>query len=88
MNFKKWFNENITLGTELVDETQIDAVYNKAKYAVKLVQMYDQTLPKDQRLLPNISMIANLSLRPDVLGLFNSKENKKFCLLWQRKKLK
>ena len=88
MNFKKWFNENITLGTELVDETQIDAVYNKAKYAVKLVQMYDQTLPKDQRLLPNISMIANLSLRPDVLGLFNSKENKKVLSAMAAQKIK
>lgn len=77
MNFKTWFHENATLGTELVDETQIDAVYNKAKHAVKLVQLYDMSLPQKDRLLPNISMIANLSLRPDVLGLFNSKENKK-----------
>lgn len=77
MNFKLWFSENATLGTELVDDSQINAVYNKAKYAVKLVQMYDLTLPQKDRLLPNISMIANLSLRPDVLGLFNSKENKK-----------
>jgi hypothetical protein len=88
MNFKHWFIENATLGTELVDESQIDSVYNKAKYAVKLVQMYDMTLPQKDRLLPNISMIANLSLRPDVFGLFNSKENKKVISAAAAEKIK
>lgn len=78
MNFKKWLlQELVTLGTEEVDDSQINAVYNKARYAVKLVQMYDQTLPKGLKLLPNISVIANLSLSPRIFGLFNSKENKK-----------
>lgn len=77
MNFKLWFQEQSTLGTEYVDERQIDMLYNKAQYAVKLVQMYDSTLSKEQKLLPNISVIANLSMSPSILGLFNSAENKK-----------
>lgn len=65
-----------TLGTEFVDESQIDAVYDKAKYAVKLVQLYDETLPKDQKLLLNISTIATLN--QGVYGMYASTEDKKF----------
>lgn len=65
-----------TLGTEFVDETQIDAVYDKAKYAVKLVQLYDETLPKDKKLLLNISTIATLN--QGVYGMYASSEDKKF----------
>lgn len=65
-----------TLGTELVDERQIDAVYDKAKYSVKLVQLYDQTLPKDKKLLLNISTIATLDR--GVYGMYTSADDKKF----------
>ena len=77
MEFKSWFQEQSTLGTEYVDERQVDMLYNKAKYAVKLVQMYDSTLAKGFKLLPNISVIASLSMAPNILGLFNSAENQK-----------
>jgi hypothetical protein len=88
MEFKKWFSENITLGTEYVDESQINAIYNKARYAVKLVQMYDMTLPKNLRLLPNISVIANLTRSPNIFGLFNSAENKKIISDKVKQKIK
>jgi hypothetical protein len=88
MNFKQWLFENRTLGTEYVDESQIDAVYNKARYAVKLVQLYDATLPKEQRLLPNISVIANISRSPNIFGLFNSAENKKVISARAQQKIK
>lgn len=65
-----------TLGTEFVDETQIDAVYDKAKYAVRLVQLYDETLPKNKKLLLNISTIATLN--QGVYGMYASSEDKKF----------
>ena len=73
LNFKIWF-ENITLGTEEVDERQIDSAYGNAKFAVKLVQMYDKTLAPQDKLLLNINTIATLS--QGVYGLYNSKENK------------
>ena len=50
LNFKLWL-EAITLGTEEVDERQIDSAYQNAKFAVKLVQMYDKTLPANDKLL-------------------------------------
>jgi len=68
--FKKWI-EN-TVGTENVD-SKIDVLYNKAKYAIKLVQIYDQKT--NQKLLTNISTIADLH-RSGVYGLYNSAENK------------
>ena len=75
--FKNWVlqKEQTTLGTEFVDERQIDAAYDKAKYAVKLVQLYDQSLPKNQRLLLNISTIATLT--QGVYGMYSSGEDKK-----------
>lgn len=72
ITFQKWMEQN-TLGTDLVDETQINRVYDKAKYAVKLVQLYSKMT--GQKLLNNISTIAPLS--SGVYGLYNSKENKK-----------
>jgi hypothetical protein len=72
MRFKQWI-EQTTLGTEFVDERQIDAAYDKAKYSVKLVQLYDQMT--GQKLLTNISTIA--TLQQGVYGLYNSAENKK-----------
>lgn len=72
MKFKNWLEQS-TVGTEFVDERQIDAVYDKAKYAVKMVQLYDQMT--NQKLLTNISTIA--TLQQGVYGLYNSAENKK-----------
>lgn len=74
LNFKLWL-EVITLGTEEVDERQIDAAYNNARHAVKLVQLYDKSLPTNDKLLINISTIGTLS--QGVYGLYNSKETRK-----------
>jgi len=81
MNFKKWF-EQTTLGTEMVDSSKIDSIYNKAKVSVQIVQMYDQTRsadpkspPNKRKLLLNINTIAPLS--SGVYGMYMSSENKK-----------
>jgi len=68
MNFKKWMEQN-TIGTDLVDDRQINSIYDKAKYAIQLVRLYDKNL------LKNISTIAPLS--SSVYGLYSSGENKK-----------
>lgn len=72
MNFKKWI-EQTTVGTEFVDERQINAIYDKAKYSVKIVQIYDQMT--GQKLLTNINTIVPLT--SGAYGLYNSAENKK-----------
>lgn len=72
LNFKKWI-ENTTLGTENVDESQIDRIYDKAKISVKLVQLYGRET--NQKILNNISTVANLA--SGAYGLYNSKYNKK-----------
>lgn len=61
-----------TAGTDNV-ESKIDYLYNKAKFAIKIVQIYS----KENRLglLKNISTIAPLN--SGVYGLYNSGENKK-----------
>ena len=71
--FLEYINEQSTIGTEFVDERQIDAAYDKSKYAVKLVQIYSQMT--GQKLLNNISTISTLN--QGVYGLYNSGENKK-----------
>lgn len=70
ISFREW--QAKTLGTEEV-ESQIDAIYDKAKYAIKLVQLYDRST--NQNLLKNISTIAPLNT--GVYGLYASSENKK-----------
>jgi len=72
MNFKKWL-ENFTIGTDNVN-SQIDGLYDKAKYAIKLVQLYVRSSPANKELLKNISTIAPLN--SSVYGLYNSAENK------------
>ena len=72
MNFREWFGSG-TVGTELVDSSQIEALYNKAKLSIKIVQLYDKMT--NQKLLTNISTIAPLSY--GVYGMYMSKENKK-----------
>jgi hypothetical protein len=74
MNFSKWFNEQSTIGTEFVDEKQIDTAYNKAKYAVRIVQLYDQATK--QNLLTRINTIANL--QSGAYGIFMSSEDRKY----------
>ena len=69
--FTKWVET--TLGNESVDESKIDAVYNKAKISVQIVQLYDKMT--NQKLLTNINMIAPLS--SSVYGLYMSAENRK-----------
>lgn len=63
-----------TLGTDEVD-SGIDRIYDKAKYAIKLVQAYVRSLSGPERdLLKNISTVAPLN--SGVYGLYNSSENK------------
>lgn len=71
-DFKTWIAENYTTGTENV-ESRIDHLYDKAKYAIKLVQLYGRSTGK--KILNNISTIA--PLHAGVYGLYNSGENKK-----------
>jgi hypothetical protein len=72
LKFKEWINQN-TVGTDLVDSSQIERLYDKAKLSVKLVQMYSKST--NQNLLKNISTIAPLAA--GVYGMYMSKENKK-----------
>ena len=72
-SFKQWLSEQSTVGTEFVDERQIDSIYAKAKLSVRLVRLYDKAT--NQSLLKNISTIATLS--SGAYGLYSSSENKK-----------
>jgi len=63
---------------EAVNESQIDALYNKAKFAVKLAELYrpsDPKKPTGSELLNNISTIA--SLASNVFGIYIPRENRK-----------
>ena len=82
MEFKHWIIEN-TLGTDEVT-SQIDMLYNKARYAIKLVQLYSKSTNK--RLLNNISTIAPLN--SGVYGLYNSAENRKVLGIQASSKIK
>lgn len=71
--FSDWL-EGRTLGTDEVDD-KINMVYDKAKYAIRIVQDYVKSAPgADRNLLKNISTIA--PLESGVYGLYNSAENK------------
>lgn len=82
IRFKEWM-EN-TAGTDNV-QSGIDRLYDKAKFAIKIVQIFSkEEWPKvskilfgkqSQNLLANISTIAPLN--SGVYGLYNSRENKK-----------
>lgn len=72
-SFKTWLLEQSTIGTEFVDERQIDSIYAKAKLSVRLVRLYDKAT--SQTLLKNISTIATLT--SGAYGLYSSSENKK-----------
>jgi hypothetical protein len=73
-NFKEWLlTLESTIGTEDVDASQIENIYAQAKTSVKLVRLYDQMT--GQRLLTNISTIANLN--GSAYGVYVSSENKK-----------
>jgi hypothetical protein len=71
--FGEWLSEQNTLGTDNV-ESQIDRLYDKAKYAIKIVQMYVRQSAEEKDLLKNISTIAPLN--SGVYGLYNSGNNK------------
>lgn len=63
---------------EAVDESQIDALYDKAKIAVKLAELYrpsDPKKPSGAELLRNIATIANLAT--NVYGIYIPKESRK-----------
>jgi hypothetical protein len=68
ISFKTWLEIN-TVGTKEVDESKIDAIYDKAKISVKLVQMFNE------KLLYNINTI--IPLQSGVYGLYNSAKNQK-----------
>lgn len=71
IEFRRWISEGV-VGTDEVF-SQIDGLYDKAKYAIKLVQMYSRST--NQKLLHGISTVAPLN--QGVYGLYNSAENKK-----------
>lgn len=71
MEFRKWLEEGVVGTDEVV--SQIDGLYNRARYAIRLVQMYSKAT--NQRLLHNISTIAPLN--SGVYGLYNSGENRR-----------
>jgi hypothetical protein len=73
MKFKKWLENLNTLNNDLVDDSQINRVYDKAKIAVDIVRMYSKE--NNKKILNNISTIANLA--SGAYGLYNSKYNKK-----------
>jgi hypothetical protein len=73
MKFKKWLENLNTLHNDLVDDSQINRVYDKAKIAVDIVRMYSKE--NNKKILNNISTIANLA--SGAYGLYNSKYNKK-----------
>lgn len=73
MKFKKWLENLNTLNNDLVDDSQINKVYDKAKIAVDIVRMYSKE--NNKKILNNISTIANLA--SGAYGLYNSKYNKK-----------
>lgn len=73
MKFKQWLESLNTLNTDLVDDSQINRVYDKAKIAVDIVRMYSKE--NNKKILNNISTIANLA--SGAYGLYNSKYNKK-----------
>ena len=68
ISFKTWLEIN-TIGTKEVEESKIDALYDKAKISVKLVQMFNE------KLLYNINTI--IPLQSGVYGLYNSAKNQK-----------
>jgi len=73
--FNEWLQEQIDMsvvGTEKVID-KISSLYDKAKFAIDLVRMYDNSLPPQQKLLLDISTVAPLT--KNVFGLFNSTEN-------------
>lgn len=81
LQFSVWLEQN-TIGTEYVDESKIDIVYDKAKLSVQLVRLYDETRsadlnapPDKKKLLLNISTILPLSA--GAYGLYVSSENKR-----------
>lgn len=81
LEFSRWLEQS-TLGTEYVDESKIDSIYDKAKLSVKLVQLYDETRsndpkakPEEKKLLLNVNAILPLST--GVYGLYVSSENKR-----------
>lgn len=79
MNFKQWCEDMVPnvwgFDDENVDARQLDAAYDKAHIAVEIVRMYDQFLPKDQKILNNISTIANFN--SGAYGFYNSSQNRK-----------
>lgn len=64
MNFKHWFEQQYDT---IVDESEIERLYDKSHIAVDLVRMYRPEL------LHNISTIANLA--SGAYGVYNSGEN-------------
>jgi hypothetical protein len=74
LKFKNWIFENFTKDYEI--QSQIDHLYDKAKYALKIVQMYVKSShdPKVKNILKNVSTVAPLN--SGVYGLYNSAENK------------
>lgn len=75
-NFKIWLlhTEQSTVGTEEVDASQVLSKYGKMKDSIEMVRLYDQKLPQEQKLLADISTIADLH-SGKAFGMFINTEN-------------
>lgn len=72
-SFRKWLFEVVYAGTDEM-ESKIDMLYDKAKYAIKVAQMYVQKAPGANReILRDVTTVAPLNQA--VFGLYNSAEN-------------
>ena len=76
LNFSNWLQikEQSTVGTELVDASQVLTKYAKIKDSIELVRMYDQNLDPEHKLLYDISTIADLH-SGKAFGMFINTEN-------------
>lgn len=73
ISFKRWLSEAAYAGTNEMD-SKIDYLYGKAKYAVKIAQMYVEKAPgANKDILKDVTTIAPLNQA--VFGLYNSSEN-------------
>lgn len=63
-----------TVGTEEVDARQVIGLYKRVEDSIRLVKMYDQTLPMNQQLLRDISTIADLH-SGSAFGMFINSDN-------------
>lgn len=77
MTWQQFLEQMSTIDTPLVDERQLDSIYNKAHIAVEIVRGWPGGggFPSGAELLRNIATIGNLA--SGAYGIYSSGENKK-----------